>query len=457
MAFGELRRETQPGVVRVGEGAGFSGAWLDPAVELAQRGNLDYLLFECLAERTIALAQLSRLTDPGGGYDPHLVRRMEAVLPHCWPSGTRIITNSGAANPAGAGERVVAIARKLGLSGLRVGVVTGDDVLDALDLDANTIAETGQTLRDIAPAIVSANAYIGAEPLVEALDRSAHVVIGGRIADPSLVLAALGHAFRWSVTDWERLGAGIAVGHLLECGPQVTGGYFGDPGVKEVGDLSRIGAPIAECWPDGTATITKLPATGGVVTTATCTEQLLYEIHDPAAYYTPDVIADFSRVQFSPEGQDRIAVHGASGRPRPETLKVAVGYRDGFIGEGQISYGGAGCVNRARQAADAVLARLANQGIDLQEVRVDLIGLTSLFGAAQPGPAAEPPEVRLRLAARTADRASAEAVGLEVEGLWIAGPYGGGGASRSVREVIAVGSVYVPRSTVRTTVTILEA
>jgi len=357
----------------------------------------------------------------------------------------------------GAGERAIAIARKLGLIGLRVGVVTGDDVLDTLDFDTSVIAETGQTLSAIAPAIVSANAYIGAEPLVEALDQSAHVVIGGRIADPSLVLAALGHAFRWPAADWERLGAGIAIGHLMECGPQVTGGYFGDPGMKDVGDLARVGAPIAECWPDGTATITKLPDTGGVVSTATCTEQLLYEIHDPAAYYTPDVIADFSGVRFTPEGKDRIAVHGASGRRRPDTLKVAVGYRDGFIGEGQISYGGAGCVNRARQAADAVLARLANQGIELQEVRVDLIGLNSLFGEAQPTAAAEPPEVRLRLVARTADRASAEAVGLEVEGLWIAGPYGGGGATRAVREVIAVGSVYVPRSLVRTTVTMLEA
>lgn len=456
MTFGDRKREQQPGVVRVGEGAGFSGAWLDPAVELAQRGNLDYLLFECLAERTIALAQLSRLNDPSGGYDPHLVRRMEAVLPHCWPTGTRIITNSGAANPLGAGERVVAIARKLGLAGLRVGVVTGDDVLAALDLDRNVVAETGQTLREIAPAIVSANGYIGAEPLVAALDQGAHVVIGGRIADPSLVLGSLSHAFRWSPDDWQRLGAGIAIGHLLECGPQVTGGYFGDPGVKEIGDLSRIGAPIAECWADGTATVTKLPGTGGVVTTATCTEQLLYEIHDPAAYYTPDVIADFSGVHFDRDGEDRIGVRGAGGRPRPDTLKVAVGYRDGYIGEGQISYGGTGCVNRARMAADAVLARLANQGVALQEVRVDLIGLNSLFGEAQ-AYTGEPPEVRLRLVARTADHAAAEAVGLEVEGLWIAGPYGGGGATRSVREVVAVGSVYVPRSQVHTQVTVLEA
>ncbi len=172
MTFGDLKRERQPGVVRLGEGAGFSGAWVDPAVDLAKRGNLDYLLFECLAERTIALAQLSRLNDPSGGYDPHLARRMEAVLPYCWPSGTRILTNSGAANPLGAGERIVAIARKLGFTGLRVGVVTGDDVLDALDLDTSVIAETGQTLREIAPALVSANAYIGAEPLIEALDQS---------------------------------------------------------------------------------------------------------------------------------------------------------------------------------------------------------------------------------------------------------------------------------------------
>lgn len=429
--------------VRIGEGAGYSGAWLGPAVELARHGRLDYLMFECLAERTIALAQLARLGDPGAGHDPHLARRMEAVLPSCRASGTRVLTNAGAANPARAGEVVAEVARALRLDGLRVGVVTGDDLLGRLDGELRLV-ETGETVDGLGERIISANAYVGADPLVEALERGADVVVAGRVADPSLALAALRHAFGWAADDWPRLGAGTVVGHLTECGPQVTGGYLADPGRVDVPGLANVGYPIAECREDGPATITKLAGTGGAVTVAGCTEQLLYEVGDPAAYLTPDVAADFSGVELRQDGPDRVAVSGADGRPRPETLKVSVGYRDGWIGEGQISYGGAGCVARARLAADVVLARLK-----LDDVRVDLIGWDSLFGRG-PGP---PPagdgtkgEVRLRVAARAASREEAEAIGREVEALWIAGPYGGGGATRSVREVVAVGSVFVPRA-----------
>lgn len=445
-----------PEIIRLGEGAGYSGAWLEPAVELAERGRLDYLIFECLAERTIALDQLARLKTPEGGFDPYLERRMRAVLAPCRRSNTRIITNSGAANPPGAGRRVAEIAREMGLRGLRVGVVTGDDVLGSLDASALTIVETGKPLADLAGRIVSANAYLGAQPLVEALAAGADVVIAGRIADPSLALAALRHAFGWGPQDWDLLGAGIAVGHLTECGPQVTGGYFADPGYKDVDDIAHIGYPIAECRPDGTAVITKLPDTGGAVTTATCTEQLLYEVHDPTSYLTPDVTADFSGIRLEAEGRDRVLVSGASGRPAPDTLKVAIGYRDGFIGEGQISYGGRGCVSRARLAAEVVTKRLAAQGVRWRELRAELVGVDSLFGGAST-PSFEPPEVRLRLVARTDSFEEAEAVGREMEGLWIAGPYGGGGATRSTREVIAVCSVYLPREAVRTEVNILEA
>ncbi len=444
-------------IVRFGEGAGYSGAWLEPAVELARRGQLDYLSFECLAERTIALAQLARLRDPSGGYDPQLERRLRAVLEPCHRAGTRIITSAGAANPQGAGERAVAIARELGLQGLRVAVVTGDDVLGSLDLDRSVTLETGRPLRELAGRIVSANAYLGAEAVVEALDAGADVVVAGRVADPSLALAALRHAFRWGPQDWDLLGAGILVGHLTECGPQVTGGYFADPGLKDVADIAHVGYPIAECSADGTAVITKLPNTGGRVSPATCTEQLLYEVHDPSAYVTPDVVADFSRVVFTAVGPDRVRVAGAAGKPAPATLKVAVGYRDGFIGEGQISYGGGGCVARARLAADAVVARLSALGVRWRELRVDLIGYDSLYGAAQADERPEPPEVRLRLAARTDSLEEAEAVGRELEGLWIAGPYGGGGATRTAREVIAVASVLLPRTAVRTEVSVLEA
>ncbi len=442
-------------MVRIGEGAGYSGAWLDPAVALARDGRLDYLLFECLAERTIALAQAARRGDATAGFDPYLGARMEAVLGACAAGGTRILTNAGAANPAGGGDLVVTIARRLGLHGLRVGVVTGDDVLHLLD-PASVLDETGETLASLGDRVISANAYLGATPMVEALADGAAVVIAGRVADPSLAVAALRHAFGWGATDWARLGAGTAVGHLTECGPQVTGGYFADPGRLDVPGLARVGYPVAECEADGTAVITKLPGTGGTVTRATCTEQLLYEIGDPGAYLTPDVTADFRGIDLVQEAPDRVRVTGATGRPAPASLKVVVGYRDGFIGDGQVSYGGAGCLARARLAGDVVRERLASLGRAVREVRIDVIGWDSL-GGAPPAGTPEPPEVRLRVAARVDTRQVADAVGREVEALWVAGPYGGGGATRSVREVIAVGSTFLDRTRVAPVVTVREA
>ena len=429
--------------VRVGEGAGGTDAWISPARDLALRGELDYLTFECLAERTIALAQTERLHNPEGGFDRLLVRRLEAVLGPCLARGTRIVSNMGAANPVGAGRMALEVAARLGLGPLRVAVVRGDDVLARLD-PGMALAETGQNLRDLGRRVVSANAYLGAEPIVAALEEGANLVLTGRVADPSLAVACLRHAFGWPVDDWALLGAGTAVGHLLECGAQVTGGYFADPGVKDVPNPAAIGHPIAECDPDGSAIITKLPETGGLVSFATCAEQLLYEIHDPAAYRTPDVTADFSRVELLPEGPDRIRVRGASGSRRPELLKVSVGYRDGYIGEGQISYAGEGCVGRGRLAGEMVADRLEAAGLKLDELRIDLIGCDALGGSAV-ARRPEPAEVRLRVAARCASRELAQEIGLEVKALWLAGPAGGGGATEAIREVIAVGSVYVSR------------
>ncbi|MDA8216795.1 MAG: DUF1446 domain-containing protein [Dehalococcoidales bacterium] len=442
-------------LVRLGEGAGTSRAWLEPAYDLAERGQLDFLLFECLAERTIAFAQLERLAKPDAGYDPLLLTRLRGVLAPCYRQGTRILTNAGAANPPAAGRLVVDLARSLGLRGLRVGVVTGDDVLALLDLDALVASETGRPLRELEGRIVSANAYLGAGPLAEALGEGAHVVVGGRIADPCLALAALRHSFGWGESDWGLLGAGVAVGHLTECGPQVTGGYFADPGRRDVPDLAHIGYPVAECRADGTAIVTKLPGSGGLVSVATCTEQLLYEVHDPSAYFTPDVIADFSNVRFAQEGPDRVRVQGAGGLPAPATLKVAVGYRDGYIGEARLSYGGTGCLARARLAAEVLAERVRLTGVRCQELRVELLGVNSLYGDALPLPG-EPPEVQVRAAVRTDTFAEADLVASLSDGLTLAGPYGGGGIFRSVREVIAIASVYLPRELVRPRVEILE-
>lgn len=426
---------------RIGCGAGYSGDRIEPAVELVDRGELDALVFECLAERTIALAQQAKAADANAGFDPRLDERMEAVLATACLRGIRIITNMGAANPPAAAARVQAIAKRLGVSGLTIAVITGDDVRHFITDGTFTAAETGETLT--ADNVVSANAYLGAEPILEALRGGANVVVTGRVADPSLFLAPIAAHYGWAADDCTLAGRGTLVGHLLECAGQVTGGYFADPGVKDVHDLARLGFPIAEVDADGTAVITKVAGSGGCVTAATCKEQLLYEIHDPTAYVTPDVVADFSDVRVTDLGGDRVRVEGGCGRPRPNTLKVSVGQMDGWVGEGQISYAGQGAVGRARLAAAIVAERLQLIGVTPLELRSDLIGVNALHGDRDG--AAEPFDVRLRVAARTESRDDAWRVAREVESLYTNGPAGGGGASMSVRQVLAMRSTLVPR------------
>jgi hypothetical protein len=438
--------------IRLGCGAGYAGDRIEPAVELAERGELDYLVFECLAERTIALAQLAKAKDPGAGYDPLLRERMQAVLPACRARGVRIITNMGGANPPAAAAVVVDVARALGLGGLKIATITGDDVLDVVRADGHVVAGTGRPISDFGDRLVSANAYLGIAPVIEALAAGADVVVAGRLADPALFLAPLVHEFTWSRSDWTRLGAGTLAGHLLECAGQVTGGYFADPGCKDIDGLARLGFPIAEVASDGTAIVTKVAGSGGAVTTATCTEQLLYEIHDPSAYLTPDVTADFSHVRIREIGRDRVRVEGADGRPRPDTIKVTLGYRDGFIGEGQISYAGTGALERARLAKAIVLERIDRVGIRCEELRGDIVGVDALHGELLSGRGAPPYEVRLRVAARTATLSYAVRVGNEVEALYTNGPSGGGGATKTTREVLAAASTFIPRDRVRPSV-----
>ncbi|WP_428552487.1 acyclic terpene utilization AtuA family protein [Pseudomonas edaphica] len=431
--------------LRIGSGAGYSGDRIEPAVELAEQGDLDYLVFECLAERTIALAQQARISDPQGGYDPLLSERMRRVLPFVGLKGhrrLRVITNMGAANPVAAAVEVRRVANELGQD-LKVVAVVGDDVLEVLQ--PGFLLDNGQTVGSLGARLISANAYLGVDGILEALRADADVVITGRVADPSLFLAPQMFEFGWAADDWQRLGRGTLVGHLLECAGQVSGGYFADPGFKDVDELARLGFPLAEIDADGEAVITKVAGSGGRVSRATCTEQMIYEVHDPAAYLTPDVTADFSQVSFVEEGVDRVRVQNASGRARPEQLKVSVGYLDGWIGEGQMSYGGPGAVARAELARDIVLKRLELMGVKMQELRAELIGMDSLHG---PRSSVEPWEVRLRVAARCEERSEAVRVGNEVETLYTNGPSGGGGASKSVRQVVAVASLLLPRSVV---------
>lgn len=433
---------------RIGSGAGYSGDRIDPAQDLAERGELDVLVFECLAERTIALAQLRRSREPDHGYDPLLEARLRAVLPACVRQGVTVITNMGAANPLAAGRAALQVARELGLSRLRVAVVTGDDVLPWMRGHDVPLLESELTVRSLDGRLVSANAYLGADALLPALEAGADVVITGRVADPALFLAPLMHHFGWQADDWSQLGRGILVGHLLECAAQVSGGYIADPGFFDVPRLDEVGFPLAEVAADGSVVLTKLAGTGGRVDRLTCTAQLLYEIENPARYLQPDVAADFSGVRIVQAGADRVQIDGGGGTARPEQLKVMLGYRDGFIGEGQISYAGPGARARGELALAVLERRLQKAGLAALERRAELIGVNAMHGPGL-GSGHEPYEVRVRLAVRCESQSQAEQVGREVEALYLNGPAGGGGVTQSVREVIAAASALIPREAVR--------
>jgi hypothetical protein len=431
--------------IRIGSGAGYSGDRIEPAVELAENGDIQYLVFECLGERTVALAQQARMKNPEGGYDPLLEERMRAVLAVCAAKGIKIVTNMGAANPEAAAKKTAEIARSLGLSSLKIAAIVGDDVLDACKDGDLPIMEFESTIKQLGNRLLSANAYLGAAPMAEALSAGADIVITGRASDPALFLAPMIHAFGWAMDDWNLLGQGTVAGHLLECAGQITGGYFADPGYKDVPDLARLGFPIGEVGEDGSLVITKVKGSGGAVTARTCKEQLLYEVHDPAKYFQPDVVADFSQVWVEEIGPDRVRVSGGRGTKRTDTLKVSVGYVDSYIGEGQISYAGPGALARGRLALEIVRERLKLIGVASSELRFELVGVDALHGAEISAHANEPYEVRVRVTGRTENLREAVRIGNEVETLYTNGPAAGGGAWKSARDVVAVASVLLPR------------
>jgi Acyclic terpene utilisation family protein AtuA len=439
-------------VLRVGCAAGFSGDRTDaagPVVDaLVAAGGSAVLIFETLAERTLALAQLARRDNPDAGYEPLLDDLLRPVLARCLASGVRIVSNFGAANPAGAARLIAALARDLGLRVPRIAVVHGDDLSGEPHRDLLGAA-IGQAIHSL--KIVSANAYIGAEAIADALVGGADIVVCGRVADPSLTVGpALAH-FGWARDDWDRLARATMAGHLLECGAQVSGGYYADPGYKDVPGLARLGYPIAEIDADGHCVITKPQGSGGRIDAHTVKEQLLYEVHDPRAYLTPDVVADISEATVTELGADRVRLDGVRGHARPAELKVNVCHESGWLAEGEISYAGARAEARARLAADVLRERLHELG----PLRVDLIGVTSVLAddagrwLARLAPG-EARDVRLRVAMNHTDRAAAERLGREVTALYTCGPAGGGGVRTSVRPRLGTVSCTVPRRHVPT-------
>jgi hypothetical protein len=434
--------------IRIGSGAGYAGDRLEPALELIEKGNIAYISFECLAERTIAIAQQAKLKDPSKGYNNLLEYRMEQVIPLAFKHKVKVITNMGAANPESAAEVCAAIAKKNGIAPLKIAAVLGDDVMDKLDRYQNTeVWETRKPLKELDGDVVSTNVYMGTAGIVEALSGGADIVITGRVADPAIYMAPLIYEFGWKMDDWDMLGKGTLIGHLLECAGQVTGGYYAEPGKKDVSNYHLLGFPIVECQENGEFFVTKVPGSGGVVNRHTCTEQMIYEIHDPSNYITPDVVADFSKVTFEEAGPDKVIVRGGTGKPRTETLKLSVGYKDCFIGDGSISYGGPGCLERAKLAADVVKKRLELRKIPIEELKMDFIGVNAVYWNHKRN-YKTPEEVRLRVAGRTKDRVSASRIGQEVEALYVNGPAGGCGAEQGVREIISIASLLIDRNDV---------
>ena len=439
---------------RIGCGAGFSSDRLDPAVDLARRGRLDALVFECIGERTLAFGHRDMRADPSRGYNPLLERRMRAILPLTFAAGTRVVTNMGVANPMAAAERNVEVARELGLDGLVVAALLGDDVSEALGPD--TPLWEGMTIGEVGRPYIGANAYLGADEILPALETGADVVITGRVADPSLFVALLRRHFDWGSDDWERLGPATAVGHLLECASQVTGGYFADPGYKHVGGLAYVGFPYAEVSADGSACITKLHDTGGLVDERTVKEQLLYEVHDPTRYLTPDVVADFSTASVTSAGRDRVRIDGAGGSPRPEKLKVTVAFDGGWLAEAGVSYAGDGAQARAAMAGDIVLERMRRVHGTNAPVRVDLVGVHSLHATARDYPT-DTRDVRMRCAMRASSRDEAELLLWEVESLLCCGPSAGGGYRGAVTPSVITYSASIDRDAVAPRVEVFKA
>ncbi len=431
---------------RIGVGAGFEGDRFDPAERLVAEGHLDSLVFECLAERTIALAHESRASGAGPGFDARILRRMRGTLAGATQQGISLLTNAGAANPEGAAAAVVEIADAMGLGGVRVAAVTGDDVLDQLD-PAAELWGTDQTVADLGDRLVSANAYAGVSGLLAALDLRATVVVAGRVGDAALFAAPLLHHFGWSADDLDRMADATLVGHLLECGGQLSGGYFADGERKRVDGLATLGFPYADVDADGSAVYGKVPGTGGLISRETVLEQLLYEIDDPTSYHTPDVTLDMSRVRITEVETDRVQVSGARPTGRPEKLKVSLGVRDGYLAVGEIIYAGRGALTRARLAADIIRERWhVVHGWDSDDVRCDFVGYNSVRSWHEPD--TEPPEVRARFTTRTFDPVVARTLTEETDALYTNGPYGGGGVTTSVRSTIGIMSTLIDRDAV---------
>lgn len=446
----------KPGAIRIGGGSGFLNDRADAALELVEKGNIDVLMLETLAERTLALLQVARRKG-GSGYWDHLAQRLDVLLPALAKHGVKFVTNAGGAAPQDCARMIARLARERGIK-LKVAAVTGDDVTDLVRATDPVLAETREPVSRLGTDIICTNAYLGADAIAAAYASGADVIVTGRVTDSALALGPIMATLGWQAEDRDAMACGVLAGHLLECGGQATGGYFAEPGLKDVPDVDRIGFPIVEVRDDRSITITKPPGSGGRIDRHTITEQILYEMHDPAAYLTPDVALDVTGLDLDESGQDEVRVTGARGHQRPNTLKVLVGVDSGVLAEIEISYAGINCVGRARLAAEIIRKRAARDPLlGNQTIQYDLIGVNSAWPGESVQPVSKVRDVRLRVAARVPDQAAADRLITEVESLYVNGPAGGGGVRIASRPTIRTYTTFVPREKVTPRFEFVEA
>ena len=448
-------------VVRVASGQGFWGDWLEAPRRQVEGGPIDYLMLDYLAEVTMSILQKQKERDPRMGYARDFIGAMESVFPAVAERGVRVIANAGGVNPEACAAAVREAARKAGVGdAIRIGVITGDDLLPRLDelmAGGHPLAnmETGEPLSTVRDRVLSANAYIGATPIVEALGKGANVVITGRSTDTALTMAPLLFEFGWARDDWNRLAAGIVAGHIIECGAQCSGGNCLYDW-RSIPDLANIGYPIVEGHEDGSFVVYKHPGTGGRIDVHSITEQLVYEMGDPREYITPDVIADFTSICVADAGDDRVRVYGVRGRPPTEKLKVSIAYRAGFKATGTLVYAWPDALDKARLADRILRERLERLGLRFDEILTEFLGVSATHGALAPQ-ATDVPEVQLRVGVRGGDRASVERFTREIAPLVLNGPpsvTGFAGGRPKVEEVVAYWPALVDKRVVATNVSV---
>ncbi len=455
--------------VRVASGQGFWGDWLEAPRRQVEGGPIDYLMLDYLAEVTMSILQKQKERDPRMGYARDFIGAMESVFPAVAERGVRVIANAGGVNPPACADAVREAAARHGVADrIRIGVVTGDDLLPRLDelIDQGhelRNMETGEPLSTVRDRVLSANAYIGAAPIVEALARGANVVITGRSTDTALTMAPLLHEFGWSMDDWDRLAAGIIAGHIIECGAQCSGGNCLHDW-RSITDLANVGYPIIEAREDGTFEVYKHPDTGGRIDVPSITEQLVYEMGDPHEYITPDVVADFTTIQLEQAGTDRVRVHGIRGRANTDKLKVSVAYRAGWKAVGTLVYAWPEALDKAKVADEVLRKRLSNLGLSFDEIHTEFLGASATHGSlaqsANAGREADLPEVQLRIGVRGQDRAAVERFTRELAPLVLNGPpsvTGFAGGRPKVEEVVAYWPALVDKTVVSTHVDVVAA